>query len=210
MIAVKHCVPMLMLVLCGCSLVHPHPSKELYVLPSPELERVPSAQPIVIKIGRARVAPPFDSRMFQYRIGEAMYEPAYYAQWAGDPGLLLADSISRSISSTGAFVVLDEASGADAPFLQLQVTDLYADARVQGSPGVVVAIRATVLNRHGEVLIVREIRRELPSASEQPADIVAAWAVGVGDAVRDLIPQLLATLESGDRDLPPRSSPVTE
>jgi len=201
MSVVTRCLPILLLVLllvlCGCSLEHPHPSKSLYVLPSSELEHVPSAQPVVLEIGRAHVAPPFDSRMFQYRVGEARYEPTYYDQWAGDPGLLLADSVSRSISSTGAFVVLNDASGADVPFLHFDVTDLYADVREPGAPGVVVAIRATLLDAHGSVLMVREFRRELPSASEQPADIIAAWAAGVSDAARALIPELQAALGGG-------------
>lgn len=203
MIAVKHCLPMLLLVLCGCSLVHPYATKELYVLPAPELERVPSARPTAIRLGRAQIAPPFDSRMLQYRIGEAIYEPAYYAQWAAEPGSLIASSVSRSITSTGAFVVLDESTGADAPLLQLHVTDLYADVREHGKSLAIMAVRATLLNRRGEVLLMRDFRSEHICTSEQPADIIDAWAIGVGDTVRLLVPELQGALNHGGHESPP-------
>jgi uncharacterized lipoprotein YmbA len=191
------CLPILLLVLCGCSLDRPYPSKELYVLPSSDLERVSGAQPMVLQVGRAHIAPPFDSRAFQYRVGDARYEPTYYAQWADDPGMLLMASVSRSIRSTGAFVVLDDASGTESPLLHLDVTDLYADVRDTGAPRAVVVIIATLLDAHGGVLLVWEDKRELPAASEQPSDIIAAWAEGVTDAVRELIPKLRAALRDG-------------
>jgi uncharacterized lipoprotein YmbA len=199
MIAVKRFLPMLLpVLLCGCSLEHPYPSKEFYVLESAELDRVAIATPVVIEVGRAQIAPPFDTRVFQYRVGEARYEPTYYAQWASDPGSLVAQSVSRSIASTGAFVIVGDASGADAPSLQIEVTDLYADVREPGATTAVVAIRATMLDSDGGVLVLREVRREIPSASDQPADIVSAWARGVGDALKELVPELLAAFDDAE------------
>ncbi len=197
MSVVKRCVPVLLLALCGCSVYHPHPTKALYVLQPAELDPMPSAQPIAIEIGRAQVAPPFDSLMFQYRVGVARYEPAYYAQWADKPGLLLAESVSQSMSSTSAFVVLDDASGVATPSLHLHVTELYADVRKREAPGVVVAIRATLLDARGNVLMVRGFRHERPSDSEQPADVIAAWTASVNETVRALVPELQAALGGG-------------
>lgn len=199
MTAVKYCLSLMALVwLCGCSLEHPYPYKELYVLRSADLERDERAEPLVIEVGRARIAPPFDSRAFQYRVGEARYEPTYYAQWASDPGALVEESVSRMMRSTGAFVVVREASGVGAPLLQLDVTELYADVREPGATLAVVAIRATLLGHDGKALMVREIRREIRSGSEQPSDIVAAWSEGLGDALGALMPDLLVALDGAE------------
>lgn len=201
----RRCAPVLVVVLSGCALDRPHPSKELYVLPATELERDAVAQPAVLEVGRTDIAPPFDSRAFQYRTGEARYEPTYYAQWADDPGMLVTAFVSNSIRSAGAFVVLDDASGVRAPLLLLDVTDLYADVRQTGAPRAVLAVLATLVDASGNVLLVWEDRRELPAASEQPADIIAAWAEGFTATTRALIPKLQSAL----REASPNSSTAT-
>jgi hypothetical protein len=55
-----------------------------------------------------------------------------------------------------------------------------------------------MLDSDGGVLVLREVRREIPSASDQPADIVSAWARGVGDALKELVPELLAAFDDAE------------
>lgn len=197
LVGLLRCTPVLLLALSGCALDRPHPSKELYVLPASALERTAVAQPTVLEVARASIAPPFDSRAFQYRTGEARYEPTYYEQWADDPGMLVTVFVSNSIRSTGEFVVLDDASGARSPLLHLNVTELYADVRETGAPRAVVAMIATVVDDDGRVLLVWDERLERAAASERPSDIVAAWAEGVDDAIRTLIPKIQGALSKG-------------
>ena len=177
----------------GCGLTHPYPSKAFYVLPSSDLEPRAETTQITLTIPRATVAPPFDSRALQYRVGETLYEPAYYQQWSADPGSLVSAAVSRSLESTGGFVVLAEGSAVEAPVLMLTVTELYSDVRDPQTPRAMLAVQATLLNKQGDVLMVHNARSETPASSDHPSDIIDAWARGLAEITSALVPRLGAS-----------------
>jgi uncharacterized lipoprotein YmbA len=175
----------------GCSLVHPYPTRSYYALPAVEVAPADGARRVVLEIPRASVAPPFDSRAFQYRVAESRYAPAYYAQWAGDPGSLLGSAVGEALSSTGAFTVLDDGSGVASSRLLLTVTELYADVRSAASPQAVVSIRATLLDERGVAVLTRVDQAETPASSDAPSDILDAWATGLATILESLSPAIL-------------------
>ena len=82
-----------------CGINRPPASKDLYVLPATNLEAVESSGTQVLRMGMARVAAPFGSRAFQYRVDEARFEPAYYSQWSDDPGSLITSAMAEALQS---------------------------------------------------------------------------------------------------------------
>jgi uncharacterized lipoprotein YmbA len=189
-------LPVLFLLLTGCGLSRPHPPKAFFVLPSVALEPVSTDARVPVRLVAAEPSPPFDSRMFQYRVGEAQYEPAYYAQWAADPGALLVDAFARAFDSAGGVLVIGDAGATDSPTLRLRITELYADVREPTAPLAILACKATLISPSGRVLMTRAIRTERPSESKEPTSLVEAWAEGVGEAARDLLPSLHDALDA--------------
>lgn len=177
----------------GCGLTHPYPSKSFYVLPAPELEPRAETPKIMLTVPRAVVAPPFDSRALQYRVGETLYEPTYYQRWSADPGSLVSAAVSRSLVGTGGFVVLGEGPALGTHALMLGVTELYADVRDPRAPRAVLAMQATLVDEQGNVLMVRDARAETPASSDRPSDMVDAWGRGLGEITESLVAQLGAS-----------------
>lgn len=176
----------------GCGMTHSYPTKAFYALPSLDLEPQAMTLPMMLTIPRAYVAPPFGSRALQYRVSETLYEPAYYQQWASDPGSLVSAAVSRSLASTGGFIVLADGTTPGVPVLRLTVTELYADVRNSQSPRAVLAVQVALLDEHGNVMLVRDARSELTARSDQPSDIIDAWASGLGRITGSLVPDLVA------------------
>ena len=192
------CVLVLLLALGGCSLEHDYPTKALFVPPPAELEALAADTPVAIQVPRAHVVPPFDSRQFQYRVGKTVYEPAYYAQWAGDPGSLLSAVVADGLASTGAFAVLPEAAGHQVPVVTLRVTGLNADVRDTASPTAVLSIGVTVLDHQGNVMMTHAIDARVRAASENPADINEAWGRGLAQGLQSLAPEMRSRTQAKD------------
>ena len=183
----------LLLPVAGCALDRPYPSKTFYVLPAVELSVPPtSGPPRALHLPQARVAPPFNVRALQYRVGPATYEPTYYDQWSADVGGLLTETVSRSIAHHGAFVVVPDPADATAPSLNLHVTELYAEVRDAQRPRAVLTIEATLLNARGGILLRHPLRATVAADSNQPADIVNAWSAGLARELDELLPELIA------------------
>ena len=146
---------------------------------------------MMLTIPRASVAAPFDSRAFQYRVGESLFEPAYYQQWSADPGSLVSAAVSRSLASTGSFIVLAEGAAPGTPVLVLTVTELYADVRDATAPRAVLAMQATLVDERGDVLMVRDARSDEPTSSDPSSDMIEGWAHGLGEITGSLVPHLV-------------------
>ena len=166
------------------------------MLPAVELTTATTtASPRAIHIPRAQVAPPFNVRALQYRTGASTYEPTYYDQWSSDIGGLLTETVSRSIARQGSFVVLPETVDSPAVSLNLHVTDLYADVRDARNPRAVLTIEATLLYARGGIILNRTLNAATDAASNQPADIIDAWAAGLARELDVLLPELVAALK---------------
>ncbi|MFG0275312.1 MAG: ABC-type transport auxiliary lipoprotein family protein [Phycisphaerales bacterium] len=189
--------------LLGCNLVHPYPERAYYTLPAPEDAGAPALEaastPIALAVPRAVVAPPYDTRSFQYRVADAGVEPAYYAQWAADPGELIAGAVSRTLASSGVAIVPDEAAGAARVRLLIEVADLSADVRTPGAPRAVITLRATLVDERGEILLHRTAGAAHDAATAAPDDILTAWSAGLGEILEDLAPPLRTAVRSASK-----------
>ncbi len=163
--------------LSGCGLNRPYPETAYYVLEVPEPPDAPQVADgaRVIRVPRATVAPPFRSRVLQYRVAANQYAPDFYHNWADDPGALVSAAAAEALAATGVFMVVTPGSEAvAAETLELNVTELYVD--VTGStPTAVLAIQATLLDDGGTVLGSRLLKRTEPAASAEAPDAVRAF-----------------------------------
>lgn len=181
------------LALGGCSIGGPSPDKTFYVFAASTLGPTSpvgvSAQ--TIRVARVRVAPPFDSRVLQYRVDGTRIEASYYHNWADDPGALLTVAISAALDSNDAVRIVDDSSNALATHtLEVVVKELAAD--VSGAqPLAVLSARATLLDANGAIVHVVDLHHSEPAVSAEAADVVQAMSAGldviVGDMTRDLI-----------------------
>jgi ABC-type uncharacterized transport system auxiliary subunit len=190
----KRIVWPILLLLSGCSLHQPAPVKSFYIFETPALEpAAPSGGEIqTVRVARARVAPPFDSRALQYRVTENRIEPSYYHNWADDPGALVTKAILESLSTIRMIHVVDASSIAVMTrTLELYITEISVDVSTSNSVAII-SLRATLLDPKGVIIKTFDLRRAEPAASGEAPDVVAAWDVALGEIIAELVSELLS------------------
>jgi ABC-type uncharacterized transport system auxiliary subunit len=182
-----------LVVLTGCSLERPYPGKSYYVLASaPAGNTAPVADANrVIRVPRATVAPPFSSRMLQYRVAPSSFEPSYYHNWAGDPGGLVAAAAADALAVRGFTILPEGTSARDAESLELDVRALYVDTTAP-TPTIMLAVRATLLDDARAVRMSRDYEQSEPADSTDAADAVEAFNRALGRVLGELAEQVAA------------------
>ena len=188
------CLMLIASIHAGCSMDRPYPDRSYYTLAAGDLAALEpaSGESGVVRVTRARVAPPFGSRFFQYRVGDNRYEADYYERWADDPGALITAACLRALDTSGRFqAVLDEGTiAASNNTLELYVSALYADVMQGGAPHAVLIMHATVIGSDGEIRLSRDYEASTPAASSSAADLVRAWNTSLESILSALMDDL--------------------
>ncbi len=182
---------------CG-SLNKPYPAKETYILATPAIAKSPQRHDAVLRVERVRIAAPFDSTSFVYRISETRYEPDYYHEFVADPERLFTAELIRSLAGANAFsTVIEPGAGVDAKLrLETSIADLYADFRDTAAPRAVIRARFLLIEERLESTAVigewtLESRQPLnPPTSSEAAAIAEAWGRAWGDVMTQLVQAL--------------------
>lgn len=188
--------------LAACGLNQPYPEKNLYAFATSQLagDDARTKAPVVIRVQRARVAPPFASRSFQYRTAQSTYEPDYYNNWADDPGELIAAATVAAMRESGAFEAVIDAGAAPrgARTLDLYVEDLFVDRTSKGGPVAMLRLTATYVGRTGSIIFSQSYEANMRARSARADDVVAAWNAGLSRVLNEIIEDVhAASLTAG-------------
>jgi ABC-type uncharacterized transport system auxiliary subunit len=184
----------LLATLAGCQFNRPQPNVTYHTFRSEMPEHRATApagdrsNTRNLRISRARIAPPYGSRAFQYRTGAAVFTPTYYDLWAGDPGELLADKLARQLEQQNVWsVVFDDATPAlGLDTLDVRCRELYADVTDRASPSAVITIRIALLDPQGVVKMTAEFTHSEKVQSNSPAAMVEGWSRGIQAIAREI------------------------
>jgi ABC-type uncharacterized transport system auxiliary subunit len=136
----------------------------------------------VLRVETIRVARPFDSTTFVYKIGSSEYTHDYYNGFIVSPERIIASQLTDWLASSRIFAsVIDGGSAADYQLsLESNVTALYGDYSKPKHPAAVIEIRFFMIDeREGRYRVVFEktYRESEPVAGNKPQQLVDAWAV---------------------------------
>jgi cholesterol transport system auxiliary component len=182
----------------GCTgLTQPYPQKNLYVIAadgSPVRGDAHGAS--VLRVPIVRIAKPFDERTFVYRTGESAFTVDYYNGFLTDPDRLLTGELSRWLAESGLFAAVVGSSTVDHDLtLETNVTSLYGDYSVKGSPQAVIEARFVLIREEGmayKVIFQDTCRQVEPLAGMKPEDLIHGW----GRAYRRILEKLTASLQT--------------
>lgn len=184
--------------LAGCGLNKPHPQRTLYTLtPTTEAQTTTAPTSVNIIVPRVRIAPPDNTRIIQYRTADNITQPHYAAQWAADPGDLIAASLRARLSEHPDITAFTPTSNSPASLnahtLDVDVLALHADVRDASDERAVIRLRATLVHRgaEGARAITTDIARSTPIDAEPEAFVRA-----IDEALTDIAAQLAERLSS--------------
>lgn len=184
----------------GCGgLSKPYPAKQLYAIGVERPQPAPASTPSsTLRVLGVRVADPFSSREFHYRVAPNQFQQDYYATFVADPDRLLTGEIIEWMSATGQYAsVVDASSPVKSDrSLQCVVTELYGDMSEPGvSPRAVIAARFFILDEsevEAKVLFSRDYRQVEPTRGSGADNLAQAW----GRAMKRILEQLTTDLKS--------------
>jgi uncharacterized lipoprotein YmbA len=183
---------------CG-SLSKPYPEKSLHALNigDPASDGMLPASRSVLFVDRVRVAEPFESSAFVYKIGDSQFTTDYYNGFITSPARLLTGELSNWISRSSVFtsVIAGDSVAEYQLSLETNVTALYGDYQ-QGKPRqAVIEARFFLIDQtSGKYNVVFNKRYRESEAIEgsnpNPDALVKAWDTAyrrmLGGLVTDL------------------------
>jgi cholesterol transport system auxiliary component len=184
-------------VLClgACSIGRPIPTATTY-----SIEPVPAtadargpAHPETLRVGRVRVAAPYDRPSLIYRFTAVRYVSDPYHAFLSDPGLILGNRIATWLDQSGLFKeVAGPESVRSAPMvLEATVTELYGDFRQSAQPAAVMTVRFAIVDQvsaHPQIAYERTITRRIRLADASPDELVGGYDTALAEIL-----SLLAT-----------------
>jgi uncharacterized lipoprotein YmbA len=190
----------LALVASGCSIGRPLPAVTVYrIEPPPAVIDVSRAQRLErLKVGRVRVAEPYDRASLVYRLSDVRFTSDPYHAFLADPGPMLGNRIAEWLADADLFQAVDGPGGpAPAPrVLEATVTELYGDFEAgRTNPAAVMSIHFTIINQEGprpEIEYERSLSRRVALSNESPEALVR----GYGAALADILNQLMTDLSN--------------
>lgn len=164
----------------GC-LSQPRPRKELFALTAPAVAAPTPATSHVLEVREVQVSPLYEEKGFVYRLGDQAYESDPYAAFLVSPDQMFGAALRTHLRNTGLFLnVVETGSPVDATMsLKVEIVELYADFREEGSGQAVLSLRCLLYS--GErgaptrVLYVRDLVQRVPLEQRTPTAVVAGW-----------------------------------
>jgi len=181
---VTFCLPLLVVLVDGCSLRQPAPVKQSFLIQATRAQpaRTPPGQ-TVLSVRALQVAAPFDARAFVYRRSELNYQPDFYHEFLVPPRSLLTEQLTHWLDRSGLFALVDASGRVDTPHtLGGIVSALYGDFRQKDSPKAVLAIHFVLSDersRAGAPIWHHSYREETPLTHPTPEGLAEAWSSGL-------------------------------
>ena len=200
------------LTLAACAIGKPIPQATTYVVDPP---RVQAASPVArrpetLRMGNVRVAAAYASNALVYRLDDVQYTSDPYNAFIADPGAMLGNRMAEWLDRAGPFsTVAQPGSARPAPYvLEAAVAELYGDFRDGRRPAAVLAMQFTLIDQtEARPKVVRECtitrRVDLPQASPD------ALVRGYGEALAQILSQLVPELSAGTSEQPAASAALT-
>jgi ABC-type uncharacterized transport system auxiliary subunit len=159
-----------------------------------------------IVVGRYSAMPPFDGRMFLYRMPDGTWRTDPYNGFIADPADMLCDLTARAFEQSGRFmtVVVEGAVVAVDLAAEGVIEQLYADYSDRANPVAVVRLRMYFVDRRSmrSALVSQAVADgRAPIAGDGAAAVADALGVAVGAALAKVAEQLPA-------ELPVRANPA--
>ena len=177
----------------GCLSRQEYPAREFFGVDPGRPEAAATSRDVVLRVLPVRVASPFATQKFTYRIAADTYRTDYYYGYVDVPDRLLTAGLTEWLAAGGiARAVIDAASEAREDIvLETRVVELYGDYRDLKQPRAVLAVRFLLLNRQNNATqVLAEHRADItvPLQDNTPA----ALAKGLGEAWRRALTEFTA------------------
>jgi len=197
------------LLIGGCSSFNrPYPNKALYAIAlgtTPGGSTVPEVSPArplapILRVKGIRIAKPFDTTSFVYKVGESRFMTDYYNGFIAEPDRLLTGELVKWLVASGEFgSVVEEGSTADYRLtLECNVTQLYGDYTNKKSPQAVMELKIFVIDdvpAASRVIFQKTYRQVQPLPDNTPEKLVRGW----DEAYRGILTQFMSDLRSSPR-----------
>jgi uncharacterized lipoprotein YmbA len=193
------------LLIGACSIGKPIPTATTYGIE--QAAAVPDAggspYPVRLRLGRVRVAAPYDGPALVYRMSAVRYVSDPYHAFLSDPGPMLGNRITAWLDQTQPFKAVAGDSAPPAPLmLEASVMELYGDFEQSVEPAAVMSVRFTVVDQASarpKIAYERTITQRIRLADTSPDELVR----GYGTALAQILSLLAA-------DLAPRRPSIPE
>lgn len=159
----------------------------------------PPAHGRVLAIRQLRIAAPFDSQSFLYRIGEFSYEHDPYAQFLVPPAGSLMAPIRGYFRESGLFSAVVELGSALQPntLVEISLSQLYGDFRNHAAPAAVLSMRFAFFDATnglpGKLLFQKDYARRIPIKARTAAALMAGWNEALAQIMKDVNADLKAS-----------------
>jgi cholesterol transport system auxiliary component len=207
----------------GCSSFNrPYPDKALFALdlgPPPHAatwstgaaagDTLPARAPApTLRVRSVRIAQPFDTTTFVYKVGASRFTTDYYNGFIAEPDRLLTGQLLRWLTASGEFsAVVPESSTADYRMtLETQISALYGDYTIRASPQAVLELQMWVIEdapSSSRVVFQKTYREAEPLSANTPEQLVGGW----GTAYRRILTRFLTDLRAAPQVTSPGDSP---
>jgi len=174
------------LIIQGCSLKQPSPSKQTFLLEAVRAgEARSTSSPVQLRIRNIQVAAPFEGKGFVYRTSELGYKADFYNEFLTAPRSLIAAQLQTWLGASKVFRnVLPPGSSVEASHaLEANVSALYGDFREPASPKAVLAIEFFLTKEQaasGEIVFHQSYRQEVVIENRTAEALAKGWGKALG------------------------------
>jgi cholesterol transport system auxiliary component len=197
-----------MLTLVACVRVNveqrPNPARRYFVLDASGNSIASQANSSgVLKLAPVRVAYPYDSKGFIYRIASESFETDFYNQFLVAPGPMLSDELRQALGQANLFqAVVNSTSVVEAThLLEGTVDELYGDFSAD-DPGKAVLALSFVMRPQAagepQAIFRKQYEKAIPLKARSPEGLVQGWNRALEQIIVELVADLKTTTRSPD------------
>ena len=181
----------LALLLGGCSLSKPYPSKRFFYADVERGGEQPELGRHVLRVETFEIAPAFAGKSLVSRVSEEEYVADYYAEFFSAPDTMVTSELRQWLDDGGVFqAVLGPGSVMNVDrLLEGTIDQFYLDLREPGVPRAVLSFYSRLIDDSGpepEVIFNRRYSSSIPLTSTKPEDAVVGWTQGLKQMFADL------------------------
>jgi cholesterol transport system auxiliary component len=171
-----------LMVIAGCaSLTKPYPGKNLYAISVGDPPATSAASGHgTLRVAVVRLAQPYDSLTFVYKIGDSKFTSDYYNGFIAPPDRMLTGELISWLSKSGLYsAVIGGGNSADSHLsIETEVSALYGDYSDPKSPSATLTARFFLIDSSGSsyrIVFQKLYTQTEPMANASPDELVKAW-----------------------------------
>jgi uncharacterized lipoprotein YmbA len=150
----------------------------------------------VLKLSPVRVAQPYDSKGFVYRIAPDSLETDFYNQFLAAPGPMLTDELRQVLGQANLFQAVVNSSSLVEPthLLEGTVDELYGDFSGDDTGKAVLGMSFLMRDAGSDrpVLLRKQYEKTIPLQARSPEALVQGWNRGLEEILSELVSDLTA------------------